>query len=268
MERVFTKCAIDKWIEIIPSLLWVIFAVVIFFLFYKRIRDDLLPNLGGFKAMGVEFAFVEKSIDAALELAEKSPKWKVHVSEEEKNRALNRAKKHLDIFKDSKILWVDDIPENNENEQRMFLQLNVEIDEATHTEQALEMLNKNKYDLIISDMARGDDKTAGLTLLTKLKNKKNMPPLILYVGIINPDLGVPGYAFGITNHPMNCCIWRWMHWKGKNIEPYEKLDCISGVDHKCYVKFILYWINLVINLLNSLPGMLGRGIGGLLCQKN
>lgn len=151
--------------------------------------------------MGVEFAFVEKSIDAALELAEKSPKWKVHVSEEEKNRALNRAKKHLDIFKDSKILWVDDIPENNENEQRMFLQLNVEIDEATHTEQALEMLNKNKYDLIISDMARGDDKTAGLTLLTKLKKKKNMPPLILYVGIINPDLGVPGYAFGITNRP-------------------------------------------------------------------
>jgi hypothetical protein len=103
-------------IKIIPSLLWFLFVVTILGLFYRPIRDELLPNLIGFKAGGVELSFVRESIDAAIELAEKSPQWEVNIASEDKERVLRRAKQHLAIFRDARILWVDDHPENNLNE--------------------------------------------------------------------------------------------------------------------------------------------------------
>jgi CheY-like chemotaxis protein len=188
-------------VKLIPSALWVIFAFVVLALFYRRICDDLLPKIGSFKAMGVEFSFVKNSIDAAIELAQKSPNWKVDVSALDKERALNRVKQHLAIIKNAQILWVDDHPENNLNERRMFRQLNAEIDIAKSTDEAGEILANGTYDLIISDMARSDKATAGLDLLAHVRMKNITTPVIFYVGTIDPNLGVPALAFGITNRP-------------------------------------------------------------------
>src|SRR5712691_2196025 len=71
-------------IKILPSILWFFLAAAVLVLFYKPIRDDLLPNLSGFKAGGVELSFVKESIEAAIELAEKSPQWTVVVSAADK----------------------------------------------------------------------------------------------------------------------------------------------------------------------------------------
>ncbi|MFQ6114776.1 MAG: hypothetical protein ACE5NG_11970, partial [bacterium] len=60
---------------------------------------------------------------------------------------------------------------------------------------------QGNYDLIISDIARGNDKTAGLDFLKQLRNNKNTTPVIFYIGEINPKFGVPAQAFGITNRP-------------------------------------------------------------------
>ena len=188
-------------VKLIPSILWFFLVVVLLIVFYRPIRDELLPRIGGFKAMGVEFSFVKDSIDAALELAEKSPQWKVKVSPMEKERALNRAKQHLKIFRDAQILWVDDHPENNLNERRMFRQLKVDIDIAKSTEEALDMLRNGGYDLVFSDMARGQETTAGLKLLKQLRDENSNIPVILYIGVVNPEKGVPAGAFGITNRP-------------------------------------------------------------------
>jgi hypothetical protein len=99
-----------EWIETIPSILWFNFVLVLFILFYKRIRDELLPRLGGLKAAGVEFSFVENSIEAAIEFGEKSERWDVKVPEKDKKAALNRARQHLNTFRNAKILWFDDYP--------------------------------------------------------------------------------------------------------------------------------------------------------------
>ena len=188
-------------VKLIPSLLWFFFAVAIFCIFYKSIRYELLPNLIGLKAIGVELSFIKDSIEAALALAEKSPQWKVEVPPADKEQALNRAKRHLKIFRDTQILWVDDHPENNLNERRMFRQLRCEIDIAKSTKEAIEMLKNCGYDLIISDMARGDKATAGLEFLTQFREIDRTSPVIFYIGVVDAKKGIPAQAFGITNRP-------------------------------------------------------------------
>jgi CheY-like chemotaxis protein len=189
-------------IEIIPSLLWFSFVFVIFILFYKRIRDELLPRLGGIKAGGVEFSFVENSIEAAVEFGEKSKRWDVKVPEKDKKAALNRARNHLNTFRNAKILWVDDYPENNRNERRMFRQLKADIDIAKNSSEALEMLRCDIYDLVISDIARDDkDDLDGLQFLAELRKTGADTPVIFYIGVMQAGKGVPEHAFGITNRP-------------------------------------------------------------------
>jgi len=189
-------------IETIPSILWFIFILVVFILFYKRIRDELLPKLGSIKAAGVEFSFVENSIEAAIEFGEKSERWHVKVPEKDKKAALNRAKHHLNTFRDTKVLWVDDHPENNRNERRMFRQLKVDIDIAMNSNEALEMLRCDIYDLVISDIARDDKEDLdGLQFLSELRKTDPDTPVIFYVGVMEAGKGVPEYAFGITNRP-------------------------------------------------------------------
>jgi CheY-like chemotaxis protein len=188
-------------IKLVPSILWFVLILIVILLFYRPLRNELLPNLIGIKAMGVEISFVKESIEAAVELAEKSPQWKVEISPTDKERVLNRVKKHLKIFRDVQILWVDDHPENNLNERRMFRQLNAKIDIARSTEEALEFLKKGRYDLVISDMARGDEAKSGLSFLKEFRKTDKTTPAIFYVGVFEPEKGVPGQSFGITNRP-------------------------------------------------------------------
>lgn len=188
-------------VRLIPSILWFLLVVFLLVLFYRPIRDELIPKLGAFKAMGVELSFVKESIDAALELAEKSPQWKVDVPLKDKEQALKRARKHLHVFRDAQFLWVDDHPENNFNEVAMFRQLKVGTQTAESTEKALEILKSRHFDLVISDMARGDENTAGLTFLERFRNVDKTTPVIFYLGGFDPEKGVPAQAFGITNRP-------------------------------------------------------------------
>jgi CheY-like chemotaxis protein len=187
-------------IKIVPSVLWLLFVVAVFCVCYRPLRDELLPNLTSLKAGGVELSFVRASIDAAIELADKSPQWKVSISSEDKERVLRRATKHLATFRNAQILWVDDHPENNLNERRMFRQLQVDVDTAKSTAEALGMLRNGNYDLVLSDMSRGDDAMAGLKCFEQLR-KVTTTPVIFYVGVFDPARGVPPQAFGMTNRP-------------------------------------------------------------------
>ncbi|MCP4263556.1 MAG: response regulator [Planctomycetes bacterium] len=141
------------------------------------------------------------SIDSAIELAEKCPQWKVEVPSRDKEKVLNRTKQHLNIFRDAQILWLDDYPENNINEMRMFRQLKTEVDIAKSTEEALDKLRKSSYDLVISDIARGENAEAGLDFLRKFRRENKATLVIFYIGMFFPEKGIPPYAFGITNRP-------------------------------------------------------------------
>jgi len=183
------------------SLSWFIFVVCLVIKFYRPIRYILLPKLTGFKALGIEFSFIANSIDAALQLADKNPKWKVKVPKKDRQNVLNRAREHLPIFQGAAMLWVDDNPENNLNEWRMFSQLNVQIELAKDTKQALEMLQKKKFDVILSDMARNNKQDAGIRFLKEFRKTDKSTPVIFYIGTFDPKKGIPVGSNGITNRP-------------------------------------------------------------------
>ena len=191
---------VTGFIKVIPSVLWFLLFIIILITNRQSIRE-LLMKIGSFEAAGVKLTIVRDWMDTAIQLAEKSPQWKVAISAEEKERALNRAKKHIALFKGVQILWVDDHPENNLNERRMFRQLNVDIDTAKSTEEALDMLKNGRYDLIISDMARDNQPDAGIEFLQRFHKENKTIPVIFYMGIFNPESGVPPLAFGATNRP-------------------------------------------------------------------
>lgn len=192
---------IIELVKVMLPVMWFLLILVMVILFYRPFRDQLLPNLASLKAMGVELCFVRDYIDAAIKMAEKHPQWKVDVPQKEQDRALNRAKAHLKVLSSAQILWVDDQPENNINERRMFRQLKAEVDIAQGTEEALRMLEVARYDLVISDMSRSSESTAGLGFLSELRRQDKDTPVVFYIGEFESEKGTPPQSFGITNRP-------------------------------------------------------------------
>jgi len=83
-------------------------------------------------------------------------------------RAATRLALSADLLQGGAILWVDDHPKWNESLVRLFRTAGITVDTVTSTEEAMAVLAKRSYDLVISDMARqaepeGD--LAGLKLL-------------------------------------------------------------------------------------------------------
>lgn len=78
-----------------------------------------------------------------------------------------------------RILWVDDMPQNNVYERQTFEALGIEIVLRTSTDQALDLIEVQSFDVIISDMGRPGDDRAGYTLLDTLR-PGNRTPFIVY----------------------------------------------------------------------------------------
>jgi CheY-like chemotaxis protein len=199
----FLEKVTPEFVRIIPALLWVGLAFYIFRKYHRKIHDELLPNLVGLKALGVELSFanVKDSITSAIELAKKSTQWPVVIPEEDEQRVLNRVKKHVDLFRNVRILWIDDVPDSPRNERAMLRRLQADVEMARSTAEAEKLLQSQVYDLILSDMKRDGDNQAGLKFLQDYAPHKKRAPVIFYVGYPDPTKGVPAYAFGITHRP-------------------------------------------------------------------
>jgi len=189
-------------IKILPTFLWFALLCAALFLFREEIRA-LLGKLRGVEVGDVKLSFdIEKSIEAAVRLAEKDKKWPdVVVPEKDKEQAAKRAGREKKSMEDACFLWVDDRPENNNNERKMFQELGAFVDFAKNTEDALELLKNGKYDCIISDMDRDGDPEAGTKMLSELKKKCCNLRVIIYLGHYDADKGIPPGAFGITDRP-------------------------------------------------------------------
>lgn len=198
-----TDGLLAEFIRTLPALLWVALAAAMLLAYREDIGGLLsrFARLGSFEAGGVKFTCASEAFDDALELAEKSPQWKVRVPPEDKRRALARASRHAAAFKGAQFLWVDDHPENNMNERRMFRQLDVDIDAVTDNDAALRCIETARYDLVLTDIGRDGQASDGLDLVKAVHERRPGLPVILYVGDFRPELGVPAYAFGVAHRP-------------------------------------------------------------------
>jgi len=106
------------------------------------------------------------------------------------------------------ILWVDDLPANNDAEMTMLKHnLGVEIEPCVTTDDAIKRIKADpgKYSLVISDMARPRDRQAGYTLLKQLRGQDFTKPFIIYSSSGRPEHDAEARrngAEGSTNSPL------------------------------------------------------------------
>ncbi|MBO0779053.1 MAG: response regulator [Ktedonobacteraceae bacterium] len=88
----------------------------------------------------------------------------------------------------AKVLWVDDNPSSNIYPRKALEALGIHFTLSTSTNDALERIRLDPYDVIISDMNRPPDKQAGFTLLEALRKQQMKIPFILFAGADRSDL--------------------------------------------------------------------------------
>lgn len=103
----------------------------------------------------------------------------------------------------TRILWVDDRPENNVYERKAFESQGFTFSLALSTNQAIELLNDTKFAAIISDMGRKEGSQEGYRLLEKIRVAGDKTPFFIYAGsnsIEHKEITLEKGAQGTTNN--------------------------------------------------------------------
>ena len=195
----------------IPTLVWGALAFYVFFHIRKPFIRDVLPRLGQLKAGGLELSFAEQSIAKAVEsandnnivVASTMPKGKVEISKSDRERVLQRALKAESIISGKRVLWIDDVVDNNRLERDMLEAVGLKIEQVQSNKRAEQALAKNQggYDIILSDIAREAGAPSGLDFLESYRKKPDHLPVIFYISELDEDLPLPPGAFGLSNRP-------------------------------------------------------------------
>ena len=87
----------------------------------------------------------------------------------------------------NRILWVDDRPDNNVYERQAFEEQGLHFKLALSTDEAMKILEREKFAAIISDMGRVEGPKEGYVLLDKLRKSGNNTPFVIYAGSNLPE---------------------------------------------------------------------------------
>jgi CheY-like chemotaxis protein len=93
----------------------------------------------------------------------------------------------IDNLTGKAVLWVDDRPINNELAVRALRKFRLDVVEATSTAAALDAMKRRHFDLVISDMGRGNDKHAGYELLDAVRHSGQMLPFLIFSRADQPE---------------------------------------------------------------------------------
>ncbi|MEQ8822904.1 MAG: response regulator [Filomicrobium sp.] len=85
------------------------------------------------------------------------------------------------------VLWVDDNPSNNELAVRALRKLQLDVVQELSTQEGLAAMQHRHFDLVISDMGRGDNMTAGYELLEAIRMQGNNLPFLIFAGSDTPE---------------------------------------------------------------------------------
>lgn len=113
--------------------------------------------------------------------------------------SLRRAALAAPALRGANVLWIDDHPQSILWERRTLEELGVRVAPARSTEVALERLAEEPFDLIISDIARGDQADEGVRALPRLRELQPDTPVVFYIADLDAERGPPTGSAGITN---------------------------------------------------------------------
>jgi DNA-binding winged helix-turn-helix (wHTH) protein/CheY-like chemotaxis protein len=84
-----------------------------------------------------------------------------------------------------RVLWVDDHPQNNIYEKRFFENHRIAVHNVVGSADALRLLAMYDYEVVNTDMGRGEDRLAGLKLAGQMRARGDRTPLLIYT--VRPD---------------------------------------------------------------------------------
>lgn len=191
-------------------LIWflVIFPVVVLIVFAWLVskHSGKLFSPSDFKD---EENYVKMQMSAVASLTAASTKSDIPTSEADVQKIVEAVRESLPNVKEqndwrNRVLWVDDRPENNIYERRAFEAVGLRFTLALSTNEALDLLSRNKYATIISDMGRREGNREGYVLLDAIRKQGDQTPFIIYAGSNLQEHKQEAYAHGgqgSTNHP-------------------------------------------------------------------
>ena len=178
----------DHFLNVVPHMFWGAIALIVFFCIGPSHVRSALSKASKIQFAGLEIE-LKSGFDAIAEARE------IQLPPQSRDRLVRRLESIQSSIAASRILWVDDKPQNNIREIRLLRNLGATIDLANSETHARERLQSSVYDLVLSDMCHGEDSLAGRQILPLVKAAMLSPPLIYYVGM---HTDVPKGAFGLT----------------------------------------------------------------------
>jgi DNA-binding NtrC family response regulator len=113
---------------------------------------------------------------------------------------LRRAQLVSQVLRGAKVLWIDDHPENNLWERRLFEVFDATCVTVETTRSAIACLQADSFDLIISDIARSSSTREGVDVLPSIRTVAPRIPILFYVGQLTESTAPMG-AQGIAAEP-------------------------------------------------------------------
>jgi CheY-like chemotaxis protein len=132
-------------------------------------------------------AAIEAAATAARDWKSKSPTQKIDVPRIRATIERAFAPEIADNLIGKSVLWVDDNPQNNLLAVRALTKLQLDIEQVTSTELGLDAMQRRHFDLVISDMGRGDHMTAGYELLAAVRATNKQVPFLIFAGADTPE---------------------------------------------------------------------------------
>lgn len=215
--------AILRLVEILTACTWPLTFLLVLFLFRRQIRN-LLPELGQqlskrltkaeFAGTKLEFSEIavsalQDAIETGAEEFKDQPAQLVGFVREQVKKLpeiQTATPNTVPALTNYSILWVDDKPMNNVYESSVLKRLGVSIVSARSTQEALAFLERDSYDLIISDVHRVEDgrsnRNAGYELLDALNQLNKDIPLVFYTGnVARINRNRARLAYGVADMP-------------------------------------------------------------------
>ncbi len=136
--------------------------------------------------------YVRMQLSAAASLAAASTKLQTNSAESDIQNIVETVQhaspaKYTENGWRNNILWVDDRPDNNRYERKAFEAMGLKFTLALSTNEALEILSKQRFAAIISDMGRREGPREGYVLLDTVRKKDSSTPFFIYAGSNAPE---------------------------------------------------------------------------------
>ncbi|MEO8393501.1 MAG: response regulator [Chloroflexota bacterium] len=188
-------------VGIIPQLVWTLL-IVAAILRYRRPLGTMLSRISKIRLPGgVEAEFQ----DQREQLIKASESYAAHWNEDAIRGVIERAERIRDLLKGTRVLWVDDHFLANATIFRFLNAYGVMVDSAASTEEAITALRwaSDAYEVVVTDMMRGEDPIAGLTLINQIQSESIVKPVLIFVARLDKTKGTPPGAVAITDSPIH-----------------------------------------------------------------